>query len=54
MQMENENHQQKLARAIALINTFPFFINTTIYKSSMILDPKFPARESCSADSAKH
>ena len=50
MQTENESHQQKIARVIALINPSASSINTTIYTSSMILDPMITAREACSAD----
>ena len=34
MQINNENHQPKLARVIALINPYDLSINPTTYKSS--------------------
>ena len=52
MQMENENHQKKIRRAITVINPSYFFITPTTYTYSMIIDPMFPARETCLADSA--
>ena len=51
MQMENKSNHPKLAWFIALINTSDLSINTTTYIYSTILDPKFPAWKTCSADS---
>ena len=52
MQMENENHQKKIRRAIAVIDTSYFFITPTTYRYSMIIDPMFPDCKAYSADSA--
>ena len=43
---------EKIRRAIAVINPSYFFITPTTYTYSMIIDPMFPARETCLADSA--
>ena len=52
MQTENQNHQPKLARVIALINPYSLFINTTTSTPSMIIDPMFPYRKACLSDIA--
>ena len=52
IQNENESHQPKLSQVIALINPSTLSINLTTSTYSMTLDPMFPARKTCSADSA--
>ena len=51
MQSEIDNHQPKLAQVVSLINQSSSYIIPTTSISSIILDPMFPAREVCSADS---
>ena len=52
MKNENKSHRKKLSRVVTIINPSASSINPTTYTSSTILAPIFPARESCSTDSA--
>ena len=49
--MENDKHRPKLVCVIALGNPSSWFNNPSTYTSSMIIDPLFPDRKACSADS---
>ena len=51
MPKKNESNQPKLVQVIVLINTYTYYTNTTISKSSLILDPMFLACKACSDDS---
>ena len=51
MQIDNDSNQPKLAQVMALINPSALSINTITSTYSLDIDPMFPARKSCSADS---
>ena len=52
MKIKNKSHEPKLSQVIGLINPSVSSINTSTSTYNFIIDPMFPARETCSADIA--